>query len=62
MSPIISRWKLVKDLYCLVDNRRTKDTQKKIKLRGRKACCMTLFSYSISHNFHPLKLGMESLK
>ena len=40
MSPIICRWKLVKHLDCLEDNRKTKDIRK-IKLCGPKACCVT---------------------
>ena len=40
MCPIICRWKLVKHHYCFGDNRRTKDNRK-IKLCGLKACCVT---------------------
>ena len=40
MCPIICRWKLVKHRYCFGDNRRTKDNRK-IKLCGLKACCVT---------------------
>ena len=40
MCPIICRWKLVKHRYCFGDNRRTKDNRK-IKLSGLKACCVT---------------------
>lgn len=40
MCPIICRWKLVKHRYCFGDNRRTKDNRK-IRLCGLKACCMT---------------------
>ena len=40
MFPIICRWKLVKHRYCFGDNRRTKDNRK-IKLCGLKACCVT---------------------
>ena len=60
MSPIINfcRWKLVKYLNCFGDNRRTKDARK-IKFCSLKACCVTLFSYSISHNFHALKSWNE---
>ena len=58
MSPIIFRWKLVKHLHCFGDNRRTKDARK-IKFCSLKACCLTLFSYSISHNFPALKSWNE---
>ena len=54
MSPIISRWKLAKHRYCFGDNTRTKDIRK-IKLSSLKECCVTLISYSISHNFPALK-------
>ena len=49
MSPIINfcRWKLVEHLNRFGDNRRTKDARK-IKFCSLKACCVTLFSYSIS--------------
>ena len=50
MSPNYFWWKLVKHLDCFGDNRRTKDNRK-IKLCDLKARCVTLFSYSISHNF-----------
>ena len=40
MCPIICRWKLVKHPYCFGDNRRTKDNRK-IRLCGLKACCVT---------------------
>ena len=40
MCPIICGWKLVKHRYCFGDNRRTKDNRK-IKLCGLKACCVT---------------------
>ena len=40
MSPIIYRWKLVKHLYYLGENRRTKSIRK-IKLCALKVCCMT---------------------
>ena len=50
MSPTICRWELVNHLDCLGDSRKTKDIRK-IKLCGLKACCVTLISYSISHNF-----------
>ena len=46
---------LVKHLNCFGDNRRTKDARK-IKFCSLKACCVTLFSYIISHNFPALKL------
>ena len=58
MSPIICRWKLVKQRYCFGDNRRTKDIRK-IKLCGLKACCVTSISCSISHNFPALKRWNE---
>ena len=58
MCPIICRWKLVKHRYCFVDNRRTKDNRK-IKLCGLKACCVTLISCSISANFPALKRWNE---
>ena len=53
-------------LDCFGDNRRTKDSRK-IKLCGLKVCCVTLFSYCISHNFPALKcinhmLEWKSLK
>ena len=37
---------MVKHRYCFGDNRRTKDNRK-IKLCGLKACCVTLISCSI---------------
>ena len=40
MCPIICRWKLVKHRYCFGNNRRTKDNRK-IRLCGLKACCVT---------------------
>ena len=58
MCPIICRWKLVKHRYCFGDNRRTKDNRK-IKLCGLKACCVTLISCSISANFPALKRWNE---
>ena len=58
MCPIICRWKLVKHRYCFGDNRRTKDNRK-IKLCGLKACCVTLISCSISPNFPALKRWNE---
>ena len=58
MSLIICRWKLVKHLDCFGVNRRAKDTSK-IKLCSLRACCTTLFSYSISHNFPTLKRWNE---
>ena len=61
MSPIICRWKLVKYVDCFGDNARTKDTRK-IKLCSLKACCVTLFSYSISCNFSALKHWNEKSK
>ena len=52
MSPIICRWKLVKHRYCFGDNRRTKDIRKiKAERSSYAACCVTLISCSISHNF-----------
>ena len=39
---------------CFADNRRTKDTRN-IKLCSLKACCVTLFSNSISHYFFCIK-------
>ena len=58
MSLIICMWKLVKRRYFFGDNRRKKD-KIKIKLCGLKACCMTLISCSISHNFLALKRWHE---
>ena len=58
MCPIICRWKLVEHRYCFGDNRRIKDNRK-IKLCGLKACCVTLISCSISHNFPALKRWNE---
>ena len=58
MCPIICRWKLVKHRYCFGDNRRTKDNRK-IKLCGLKACCVTLISCSNSPNFPALKRWNE---
>ena len=54
MCPIICWWKP----YCFGDNRRTKDNRK-IKLCGLKACCVTLISCSISPNFPSLKRWNE---
>ena len=51
----------MKHLDCLGDSRKTKDIRK-IKLRGLKACCVTLIGYSISHNFPPENVEMKSLK
>ena len=59
--PIICRGKLVKHRYCFGDNRRTKDNRK-IKLCGLKACCVTSISWSISPSFPALKRWNESLK
>ena len=58
MCPSICKWKLVIHRYCFGDNRRTKDIRK-IKLCGLKACCVTLISCSISHNFPALKRWNE---
>ena len=45
----------MKHLDCFGDNRKLKDTRKN-KLSGLNMCCVTLFSYSISHNVPALKL------
>ena len=58
ISPIICTWKLVKHLNCSGDKRRTKDARK-INFCILKACCVPLFSYSISHNFPALKSWNE---
>ena len=58
ITPIICRWKLVKHRHCFGDNRGTKDNRK-IKLCGLKACCVTLISCSISQNFPALKRWNE---
>ena len=52
------RWKLVKHLDCFGDKRRIKDARK-IKFCSLKPCCVTLLSYSISHNFRALKSWKE---
>ena len=57
----ICTWELVKHPDCLGDNRKTNNIRK-IKLCGLKACCLTLTSYSISHNFPPENVDMKSLK
>ena len=51
----------MKNLDSFGDNRRTKDTRR-MKLFGLNACCMILFSYSISHNFLALKCWNVKLK
>ena len=55
---VICRWKLVKHRYCFGDNKRTKDNRK-IKLCGLKACCVTLISCIMSYNFPALKRWNE---
>ena len=45
----------MKHLGCFGDNRRPKDTRKIIRGHAvQKYCDVTLFSYSISHNFPTL--------
>ena len=59
MSVIICRWKLEKHLDCFRDNRKLRDTRKKIKLCGLNMCSVTFFRYSISHKVLAFKLWYD---
>ena len=61
MSPIICNIIIIWwNIFIIFEtiNRSTKDN-KKIKLRGLKASCVTIISYRISHNFPALERWNE---